>query len=79
MYVYSVCNTVWYRYGVHRSHVGLIWRVAVVYGAACVVCSDVWRCVGWGGVVWQVICGLRYTDTHIRAVFLLWRGVLGFC
>lgn len=33
MYVYSVYNAVWYRYGVQRSHVGLIRRVAAVYGA----------------------------------------------
>ena len=77
MYVCSIYIAVWYRYGVQRSHVGLIRRVAAVYGAACGVCG---RVAVWCGVAWQVIYGLRYARCAcVRAVFWLLCGVCMTC
>lgn len=51
-YVYSIYIAVWYRYGVQRSHVGLIRCGVVVYGTACGVCG---RVAVWCGVAWCVM------------------------
>lgn len=62
MYVYSVCNAVWYRYGVQRSHLGLIRRVAAVYGAACGVCGRV--------AVWCGVASYMWIEVHTMCMHL---------